>query len=99
FFRITLPLGISFDTFQSMSYAIDVYRGDARAFRNFTNFACCVALFPQLVLALYLMPVSAIAANWPHWRGPNRNDQSAEDSGWDSHAWPVDKALWSTNVG
>ncbi|HEY2252638.1 MAG TPA: MBOAT family O-acyltransferase [Planctomycetaceae bacterium] len=49
FFRVTLPLGISFYTFQSMSYAIDVYRGDARAIRNFTDFACYVAMFPQLV--------------------------------------------------
>ena len=49
FFRVTLPLGISFYTFQSMSYAIDVYRGDARAIRNFIDFACFVAMFPQLV--------------------------------------------------
>ncbi|HEO71112.1 MAG TPA: MBOAT family protein [Candidatus Hydrogenedentes bacterium] len=49
FFRVTLPLGISFYTFQSMSYTIDVYRGDARAIRNFTDFACYVSMFPQLV--------------------------------------------------
>jgi alginate O-acetyltransferase complex protein AlgI len=49
FWRITLPLGISFYTFQSMSYSIDVYRGDAKAIRNFTDFSCYVALFPQLV--------------------------------------------------
>jgi alginate O-acetyltransferase complex protein AlgI len=47
--KITLPLGISFYTFQSMSYAIDVYRGDARAIRNPVDFACFVAMFPQLV--------------------------------------------------
>ncbi len=47
--RITLPLGISFYTFQSMSYTIDVYRGHARAIRNFVDFACYVSLFPQLV--------------------------------------------------
>ena len=47
--RVTLPLGISFYTFQSMSYAIDVYRGDARALRNFIDFACFVSMFPQLV--------------------------------------------------
>ncbi|MDA1141753.1 MAG: hypothetical protein O3B01_24585 [Planctomycetota bacterium] len=38
--RITLPLGISFYTFQSMSYSIDLYRGHARGIRNFTDFAC-----------------------------------------------------------
>jgi alginate O-acetyltransferase complex protein AlgI len=47
--RVTLPLGISFYTFQSMSYAIDVYRGDAKPFRNFIDFACFVSMFPQLV--------------------------------------------------
>ena len=47
--RITLPLGISFYTFQSMSYTIDVYQGRARASRNFIDFACYVAMFPQLV--------------------------------------------------
>jgi|694.fasta_scaffold95165_1 alginate O-acetyltransferase complex protein AlgI len=47
--RITLPLGISFYTFQSMSYAIDVYRGDARAIRSILDYMCYVAMFPQLV--------------------------------------------------
>ncbi len=48
-FRVILPLGISFYTFQSMSYAIDVYRGDAKAIRKFIDFACYVSMFPQLV--------------------------------------------------
>ncbi len=47
--QVTLPLGISFYTFQSMSYTIDVYRGDAKAIQNFINFACYVSMFPQLV--------------------------------------------------
>lgn len=47
--RIALPLGISFYTFQSMSYSIDVYRGDATAIRSFPDFACYVSMFPQLV--------------------------------------------------
>lgn len=47
--RITLPLGISFYTFQSMSYSIDVYRGQAKALRNFIDFACYLSMFPQLV--------------------------------------------------
>jgi alginate O-acetyltransferase complex protein AlgI len=47
--RVTLPLGISFYTFQSMSYTIDVYRGHAAALRSFIDFACYVSLFPQLV--------------------------------------------------
>jgi alginate O-acetyltransferase complex protein AlgI len=47
--RVTLPLGISFYTFQSMSYTIDVYRGRAAAIRSFVDFACFVSMFPQLV--------------------------------------------------
>ena len=47
--RVVLPLGISFYTFQSMSYTIDVYRGHARPLANFIDFACYVSLFPQLV--------------------------------------------------
>ncbi len=48
-FRITLPLGISFYTFQSMSYSIDIFRGNAKAIRNPVDFACYVSMFPQLV--------------------------------------------------
>ncbi|GMU66435.1 MAG: alginate O-acetyltransferase [Acidobacteriota bacterium] len=47
--RVTLPLGISFYTFQSMSYAIDVWRGHARPMKSFVDFACFVSMFPQLV--------------------------------------------------
>ncbi len=47
--RFTLPLGISFYTFQSMSYSIDVYRGRAAPMRSLVDFACFVAMFPQLV--------------------------------------------------
>ncbi|MCQ2353022.1 MAG: MBOAT family protein [Victivallaceae bacterium] len=49
FFRVVLPLGISFYTFQSMSYVIDVYRGDAKVVYNFIDYACYVSMFPQLV--------------------------------------------------
>jgi alginate O-acetyltransferase complex protein AlgI len=48
-FRITLPLGISFYTFQSMSYSIDVFRGHAQAIRQPVDFFCYVSMFPQLV--------------------------------------------------
>lgn len=44
-----LPVGISFYTFQSMSYTIDVYRGEKEPERRFTTFALYVAFFPQLV--------------------------------------------------
>jgi len=47
--RVTLPLGISFYTFQSMSYTLDIYRGRTRPLDSVVDFACYVALFPQLV--------------------------------------------------
>jgi len=47
--NIHLPIGISFYTFQTMSYTIDVYRGDARAQRSIVNFGTFVTLFPQLI--------------------------------------------------
>ena len=49
FFRVLLPLGISFYTFQSLSYVIDVYRGTAEPVRSFVDYACYVSMFPQLV--------------------------------------------------
>ena len=47
--NLTLPIGISFFTFQTMSYTIDVYRGDVSAERNPIALAAYVSLFPQLV--------------------------------------------------
>jgi len=47
--NIILPVGISFYTFQTLSYTIDVYRGTAPATRGFLDFALYVAFFPQLV--------------------------------------------------
>ena len=47
--KISLPIGISFYTFQILSYTVDVYRGDVRAQRNFLDLAAYVSLFPQLI--------------------------------------------------
>ena len=47
--NITLPLGISFYTFQTMSYTIDVYRGKVAAEKNIINFSAFVTMFPQLI--------------------------------------------------
>ena len=47
--HLVLPVGISFYTFKAMSYAIDVYRGDARPMRRFTDYMCFEAFFPDLV--------------------------------------------------
>ncbi|MDC7222246.1 MAG: membrane-bound O-acyltransferase family protein [Spirochaetales bacterium] len=47
--RIILPVGISFYIFQAMSYAVDIYRGDAEPADNFITLAAYLALFPQLI--------------------------------------------------
>lgn len=48
-FHIALPLGISFYTFQAISYLIDVYRGSAKVARSLIDFGCYLTMFPQLV--------------------------------------------------
>lgn len=47
--KLSLPIGISFYTFQTMSYTIDVYRGEAEVQKDFIAFGAYVALFPQLI--------------------------------------------------
>ena len=47
--EIALPIGISFYTFQAVSYLIDVYWDDCEASHSFVNFACYISLFPQLI--------------------------------------------------
>ena len=46
---IILPIGISFYTFQNVSYLIDVYRRKARAEKNFINYGAYISMFPQLI--------------------------------------------------
>ena len=47
--RVALPIGISFYTFQILSYTIDVYRGDVETQRNIVDFGAYVTMFPQLI--------------------------------------------------
>ncbi len=49
FLDVVMPIGISFYTFQAMSYVIDVYRGEVKAQRNIYKLALYISLFPQLV--------------------------------------------------
>ena len=48
-FGLLLPVGISFYTFQTMSYTIDIYRKKHKPYESFRDFACYAAFFPQLV--------------------------------------------------
>ena len=47
--KLILPVGISFYTFQTLGYVIDVYRGEVKAERHFGRYAAFIAFFPQLV--------------------------------------------------
>ncbi len=70
--EILLPIGISFFTFQSMSYVIDVYRGDAAMQKNPLDLALYVALFPQLIagpIVRYQTVAEQISHRRETWQG------------------------------
>ena len=65
---VILPVGISFYTFQTMSYAIDVYRAEMKATRNFIQFLAYVSFFPQLVAG----PIERAKHLLPQFAQPRR---------------------------
>lgn len=71
---ILLPVGISFYTFQAISYTVDTYRGDIKPSRDFISFACFVAFFPQLMAGPIerskdLLPQMSRVRKWDYQRG------------------------------
>ena len=62
--RVILPVGISFYTFQSLSYTIDVYRGKVKPERDFFTFAAFISFFPQLVAG----PIERAGHMFPQFR-------------------------------
>jgi alginate O-acetyltransferase complex protein AlgI len=78
--NIILPLGISFHTFQGISYTLDVYRGKIKAVRSFVDFALFVAFFPQLVAG----PIVRAVEFLPQMETPPRvtGDQVIEGLHW-----------------
>jgi alginate O-acetyltransferase complex protein AlgI len=75
--HIILPVGISFYTFQSMSYTIDVYRGELRASKSLAEFALYVAFFPQLVAG----PIERATNLLPQIRRPRRPTRTDWEEG------------------
>lgn len=73
FLQIVLPLGISFHTFQSMSYIIDVYRGQQKPIRDPLDYALFIAFFPQLV-AGPIVRAREFFRDLYNWRPPNREE-------------------------
>jgi len=82
-FHLLLPVGISFYTFQSMSYVIDVYRGKQKAERNLGIFALFVAFFPQLVAG----PIERSTAMLPQFLARHSFDYDRVTSGLRRMAW------------
>jgi alginate O-acetyltransferase complex protein AlgI len=75
--QLLLPVGISFYTFQTLSYTIDVFRGRLRATRNFLEFALFVSFFPQLVAG----PIVRASHFLPQVARPARFNDSAAERG------------------
>jgi D-alanyl-lipoteichoic acid acyltransferase DltB (MBOAT superfamily) len=73
YFDIVLPLGISFHTFQSISYVVDVYRGQQEAIRKPLDYALYIAFFPQLV-AGPIVRAHDFFRDLYHWRAPSSED-------------------------
>src|ERR1700676_2820898 len=70
---IVLPLGISFHTFQSMSYVVDVYRGRQAAIRSPIDYALFICFFPQLV-AGPIVRARDFFRDLLHWEAPSADD-------------------------
>ena len=70
---IILPLGISFHTFQSMSYVIDVYRGEQEPITNPIDYALFISFFPQLV-AGPIVRAREFFGDLYHWQRPSSDD-------------------------
>ena len=73
FLEIVLPLGISFHTFQSMSYVVDVYRGRQPAVRNPVDYALFICFFPQLVAGPIVRARDFFRDLWA-WQPPSPDD-------------------------
>ena len=87
--HIILPVGISFYTFQSMSYTIDIYRREIKAERDFIKFAAFVAFFPQLVAG----PIVRASDFLPQFREEKTWDWNRVISGFTRILWGLFKKI------
>ena len=87
--HLALPVGLSFYTFQSVGYIIDVYRGRVRASRNLLDYALYVSFFPQLVAG----PIERAAHMLPQYRSARRFDPVAWRSALGLMLWGFFKKL------
>ena len=89
FLSLGLPMGISFYMFQSMGYVVDVYRGTAKAERNFFRLALFVSFFPQLVQG----PISRFTQLAPTLYAPKDFDGKTVSFGLQRMLWGYFKKL------
>ena len=87
---IILPVGISFYTFQTLSYTIDIYRGELKPTRDLLNFSLFVAYFPQLVAG----PIERAKVLLPQIESERRLDQRTLATG----CWLIFWGLWKKVV-
>ncbi len=87
--KVILPVGISFYTFQTMSYVIDVYRRRLPAARSFLDYATYLSFFPQLVAG----PIERGSRLLPQFQAPRRFDVSMAEDGARQMLWGVVKKL------
>lgn len=89
FWRLILPVGLSFHTFQAMAYTIEVYRGDFRAERDFVTYALYVMFFPQLVAGPIERPQNLL----PQFRIEHKFDHERAVSGLRRMIWGLFKKV------
>lgn len=87
--EIVLPIGISFYTFQSLSYVIDVYRGKLKAEKNLADYALYVAFFPQLVAG----PIERATHLLPQFKQDRSFSRIAFESGLQLMVWGLFKKI------
>lgn len=94
--RVLLPVGISFYTFQAMSYTVDVYRGELRARRNLLDVAVFISFFPHLVAG----PIQRASYLLPQVEGERRFSIEKAETGFYLIVWGFFKKLViADNVG
>src|SRR5439155_26316644 len=94
--RVLLPVGISFYTFQAMSYTVDVFRGELRARRSLLDVAVFISFFPHLVAG----PIQRASYLLPQVEGTRRFSIERAESGFYLMLWGFFKKLViADNVG
>ncbi|WP_341481560.1 MBOAT family O-acyltransferase [Christiangramia lutea] len=87
--NIILPVGISFYTFQTLSYTIDIWKGGLKPTRNFINFAGFVSFFPQLVAG----PIERASSLLPQFEIPRKFNSELAISGINLMIWGLFKKV------